>query len=79
MLNVKDWSRIQRIKTFTRVSTSTPIRTMPSAISFGERDVVPSWNMPESQFLVGSFAMGAAVWDRMEASVEISREHSITS
>jgi HK97 family phage major capsid protein len=38
--------------------------------------VVPSWSMPESQFLVGAFRMGAAVWDRQSATVEISREHS---
>jgi len=75
MLNVKDWSRIQRIKT----STGEYIYSDPH-LGFGNQlwgtRVVPSWNIPESQFLVGSFAMGAAVWDRMEATVEISREHS---
>jgi HK97 family phage major capsid protein len=32
--------------------------------------------MAESQFLVGAFAMAAMIWDRNNATVEISREHS---
>jgi HK97 family phage major capsid protein len=74
ILNVKDWSRIQRIKT----SQGEYVYTDPHN-AFGNQLwgtlVVPSWNMPESQFLVGSFAMGAAIWDRMQATVEVSREH----
>jgi hypothetical protein len=31
--------------------------------------------MAESQFLVGS-SMAAMIWDRNDASIEISREHS---
>jgi HK97 family phage major capsid protein len=75
ILNVKDWSRIQRIKT----STFEYVYSDPHA-AFGNQlwgtRVVPSWNMPESQFLVGSFSMGGAIWDRQQATVEISREHS---
>jgi HK97 family phage major capsid protein len=76
ILNPLDWSRIQRIKTAT---TNEYIFADPHSgggkVLWGVT-VVPSWSMPESQFLVGSFAMGAAVWDRMQATVEISREHS---
>jgi HK97 family phage major capsid protein len=76
ILNPKDWSRIQRIKTAT---TNEYIFADPHSgggkVLWG-CTVVPSWSMPESQFLVGSFAMGAAVWDRNQATVEISREHS---
>jgi hypothetical protein len=32
--------------------------------------------MTEGQFLVGAFQMSATIWDRMDATVEISREHS---
>jgi HK97 family phage major capsid protein len=32
--------------------------------------------MPESQFLVGAFAMAAMIWDRNNSTVEISREHA---
>jgi HK97 family phage major capsid protein len=32
--------------------------------------------MPESSFLVGAFRTAAAVWDRSDATIEISREHS---
>jgi HK97 family phage major capsid protein len=75
VLNMKDWSRIQRIKT----STGEYIYTDPHA-AFGNQlwgtRVVPTWSMSESQFLVGNFALGAAVWDRMQATVEVSREHS---
>jgi HK97 family phage major capsid protein len=76
VLNPKDWSRIQRIKTAT---TNEYIFADPHSgggkVLWGVT-VVPSWSIPESQFLVGSFAMGAAVWDRQQASVEVSREHA---
>jgi HK97 family phage major capsid protein len=75
ILNVKDWSRIQRIKTSVgEYVYSDPHNAFGNQL-WGTR-VVPSFTMPESQFLVGSFAMGAAIWDRMQATVEISREHS---
>ena len=35
-----------------------------------------SWSMPESQFLVGAFQMSAMIWDKNDATIEISREHS---
>jgi HK97 family phage major capsid protein len=38
--------------------------------------IVSSFSMPESQFLVGAFAMAAAIHDRADATVEVSREHS---
>ncbi len=75
ILNVKDWSKIQRIKTSTQEYIYTDPHNAFGNQLWGTR-VVPSWNMPEGQFLVGSFSMGAAIWDRQQASVEISREHS---
>jgi HK97 family phage major capsid protein len=75
ILNVKDWSRIQRIKTSQGEYVYADPHNAFGNQLWGTR-VVPSWNIPESQFLVGSFSMGGAIWDRMDATVEISREHS---
>jgi len=76
VLNPKDWSRIQRIKT---TSTNEYIFSNPHLgagnVLWGVT-VVPSWSMAESQFLVGAFQQGAAVWDRQSATFEVSREHS---
>ena len=38
--------------------------------------VVSSFAISESQFLVGAFKMAAQIWDRQDATVEISREHA---
>jgi HK97 family phage major capsid protein len=38
--------------------------------------VVATQAMPESQFLVGAFKMAAQIWDRQDATVEVSREHA---
>jgi HK97 family phage major capsid protein len=76
VLNPKDWSRIQRIKTAT---TNEYIFSDPHSGGGNQLwglPVVKSWSMSESQFLVGAFRLGAAIWDRMSATVEISREHS---
>jgi hypothetical protein len=32
--------------------------------------------MARGQFLVGAFNLAAAIWDRNDATVEISRDHS---
>ena len=38
--------------------------------------VIPTKRMARGYFLVGAFRMGADLWDREQATVEISREHS---
>ena len=38
--------------------------------------VVATYAMARSQFLVGAFQQAAAIWDRADATVEVSREHS---
>jgi HK97 family phage major capsid protein len=76
VLNPKDWSRIQRIKTAT---TNEYIFSDPHSAGGNQLwglPVVKSWSMPESQFLIGAFRLGGAVWDRQQSTVEISREHS---
>jgi HK97 family phage major capsid protein len=38
--------------------------------------LVISQKIADNQFLVGNFQLGAAIWDRQDATVEVSREHS---
>jgi len=40
------------------------------------RPLVVSQKIADGTFLVGNFKLGAAVWDRQDATVEISREHA---
>jgi HK97 family phage major capsid protein len=37
--------------------------------------VIPSLSMPVNRFLVGNFATGAQLFDRMNATVEIARQN----
>jgi HK97 family phage major capsid protein len=79
VLNPLDWSRIQRIKTQGSALSGQYIFSDPhnaTSPSLWGLPVALSWSMAESQFLVGAFAMAAMVWDRNNATIEISREHS---
>ena len=79
VLNPLDWSRIQRIKTTGTASSGQYIYSDPHAAATPNLWGLPvalSWSMAESQFLVGAFAMAAMVWDRNDATIEISREHA---
>lgn len=40
------------------------------------KTVVHTPSMASGQFLVGAFSLAAAIWDREDATIEISREHS---
>jgi HK97 family phage major capsid protein len=40
------------------------------------KKLVPSNTLTGTEYIVGSFAMGAQLWDREEANVQISLEHS---
>ena len=79
VLNNLDWAMIQRIKTTGTASSGEYIFSDPHAIT-GPRlwglPVVATKSMPRNQGLVGNFRIGAAIWDRNDATVEISREHS---
>ena len=75
VLNPKDWSRIQRIKTATTNEYVFANPHLGAGNQLWGVTVVPSWSMAESQFLVGAFQQGAAVWDRQSATFEVSREH----
>jgi HK97 family phage major capsid protein len=79
VLNPLDWSRIQRIKTTGTASSGQYIFSDPhnaTTPSLWGLPVALSWSMAESEFLVGAFAMAAMVWDRNNATIEISREHA---
>lgn len=79
VLNTLDWAAIQLIKTTGTSSSGEYIFSDPHAVT-GPRlwglPVVATKSMPRMQGLVGSFATGAAVWDRADATIEVSREHS---
>jgi len=38
--------------------------------------LVVSQKLADGTFLVGAFRRGAAIWDRQDATVEVSREHA---
>ena len=75
VLHTKDWERIRLIKT----NQGAYVFSDPYGV-VGDRlwglPVVPTTAIGESQFLVGAFKQGAMIWDRQDATVEISREHS---
>jgi HK97 family phage major capsid protein len=78
ILNNLDWAQIQLIKTTGTASSGEYIFADPHVVQ-GPRlwalPVVATKSMPRSQFLVGSFQMAAAIWDRNSATIELSREH----
>lgn len=79
VLHPRDWERIQLIKTTGTASSGEYIFADPHTVqgnSIWGLTVVPTQSMPESQFLVGAFGMGAMVWDRNDATIEVSREHA---
>lgn len=76
VLNNLDWAAIRQTKNsgdgaYTFVNPQG--MTIPAL--WGKL-VVPTKRMARGKFLVGAFRMGADLWDREQASVEISREHS---
>jgi HK97 family phage major capsid protein len=79
IVNNLDWANIQLIKTTGTASSGQYIFSDPRAATIPmlwNVPVIPTKSMPRSQFLVGNFQMAAAIWDRNQATIEISREHS---
>ncbi len=79
VLHPLDWSKIQRIKTTGTALSGQYIFSDPHSVAAPRIWGLPvalSWSMPQSNFLVGAFQMAAMVWDRNNATVEISREHA---
>lgn len=78
ILNPIDWEAIELIKTTGTASSGQYVATDPTAANVKRRwgkIIVDTPSMPAGHFLTGS-SMAATVWDRQDATVEISREHS---
>jgi HK97 family phage major capsid protein len=80
VVNPDDWTDICLIKqSGTYIFSGEYIYSDPHAAgppSVWGRPLVVSSKMPVGSFLVGDFSTaGAEIWDRMQASLEISREH----
>lgn len=79
IFNPTDWHNIELIKTTGTASSGQYIFSNPHAIgvpTIWGRPVVVSLSMSSGDFLTGDFTLAADLWDRMQSSVEISREHS---
>jgi HK97 family phage major capsid protein len=75
VLHPHDWERIELTKTtIGNYVVSVPQEGAPPRL-WG-LDVVPTPAIPVGTYLVGAFRMAAAVWDRQDASIEVSREHA---
>jgi HK97 family phage major capsid protein len=75
-----DWHTITQIKTSgTGITQGEYVFSNPQQAQtpmLWGKAVIPTKSMARSQFLVGAFGLAAAIWDRDQATVEISREHS---
>ena len=75
VLNPEDWAKIEMLK-------DAEGRYLYSAFTSGAEQrlwgmrVVESDAITAGQFLIGSFTSGAQIWDREDASVEVSYENS---
>lgn len=79
ILNHTDWSQILLLKTVGTASSGQYIFANPhvsAPASLWGLPVVPTKSMSRGNFLVGSFRMSGAIWDRDDATVELSREHA---
>lgn len=73
VINPADWESIELLKaTDNQYVWSNPV-AMAGPQIWGKR-VIPTNSIAAGTFLVGAFGMGAQVWDRMDAAVQISFE-----
>ncbi len=78
ILNPRDWETIQLTKTTGTASSGQYIFADPHSVnspSIWGMPVVATQAMPQGQFLCGS-SQAAMIWDRSNATVEVSREHA---
>ena len=74
VMNVSDWAAIER----TKITDGSYLFANPQAVNprmLWGRPVLPTAAMEEGYFLTGS-SMAATIWDRDDATIEISREHA---
>lgn len=74
ILNPHDWEVIELVKESTGGYILSAPQTGAPPRLWG-MDVVPTPAMPVGQFLCGAFRMAASIWDRWDATIEVSREH----
>ena len=73
VMNPADWEEIELLKaTDNQYVWSNPV-AMAGPQIWGKR-VIPTNSITAGTFLVGAFSMGAQIWDRMDAAVQISFE-----
>lgn len=75
VLNPIDWARIELTKTTTGEYIFAQVQGMAGPLMWG-RPVVSTPAMTVDKFLVGAFKLGAQIFDREDANVEISTEDS---
>lgn len=79
IIHPRDWEAIQLVKTTGTALSGQYIFSNPHTVESNRiwgLDVVPTVAMAQGQFMVGAFNMAAMIWDRNDATVEVSREHS---
>jgi HK97 family phage major capsid protein len=79
VLHPTDWKKIDLIKTTGTASSGEYIigdpRTASPRVLWG-LPVVVTKSMPVGHFMTGAFRQAAILWDRQQATLEISREHA---
>lgn len=75
VLNPVDWEAIQLTKDTTGQYVFSDPHGLTAPALWG-KPVIDTESIPEGEFLVGAFGLGATIWDRQDATVEVSREHS---
>lgn len=73
ILNPADWEQIELTKSTDGQYIMANPAVMAGPQLWGRR-VIATNSITANTFLVGAFAMGAQIWDRMDASVQISYE-----
>jgi HK97 family phage major capsid protein len=73
VLNPEDWEAIELTKSTDQTYIMANPVMMAGPTLWGKR-VVATNSIDQGTFLVGNFAMGAQLWDRMDAAVAISYE-----
>ena len=76
LLSLSDaWSIFTQKSTIGTYVLGDSVQNSPVPILWGLRIAV-SQSLASGDFLVGAFKLGAAIWDRMDATIEVSREHA---
>ncbi|HWR36378.1 MAG TPA: phage major capsid protein [Clostridia bacterium] len=79
VLNPTQWHDIELLKTTGTASSGQYIFGNPHAVTtpiIWGRNVIPTPSMVNGKFLAGDTQMACDLYDRQQASIEISREHS---